>query len=183
MPLRFTFFSCSGTCKHVLATLFGLAQFISLLEDRPLVTCTDRPCVWNHLRKESKQVPVDRLDYRVKKEGPIKSRPTCANYHPIASHDSDHVPNKLLQALKRSTPQAVIHTSYNVNPAQPEHVKTAPTLSSLATDYRRQNAVPHISDLDHFVQYSWSALTADVRITISEYDQDNQQWKDQRKNA
>ena len=183
MPLIFTFFfSCSGTCKHVLATLFALAQFISGLEDRALVTCTDQPCVWNHSRKESKPVPVDKLDYRVKKEGPMKSRPTCATYHPIASHDSDHVRNKLLQALKRSTPRAVIHTSYNVNPAQPEPVKTAPTLSSLATDYRRQNGVPHISDLDHFEQYSRSALTADVRITISEFEQGSQQWKDQRKN-
>ena len=87
-------------------------------------------------------MPVDVRDYHMKKEVPMKSWSICANYYPIASHDSDHICNKLLLALKQSTPQAVIHTSYNWNPAQAEPVKTAPAPSSLATEYKTQSGVP-----------------------------------------
>lgn len=57
-------FSADGSCKHVVALLFGLADQVLSMEDRSTLGVTDVAAYWDKPRKISRPVSVSDLDTR-----------------------------------------------------------------------------------------------------------------------
>ena len=60
----FIFYSGDGSCKHVVALLFGLADLIISMEDRTAIGVTDAAAYWDKPRKVCRPVTVHDLDIR-----------------------------------------------------------------------------------------------------------------------
>lgn len=53
-----------GSCKHVVALLFGIIDHITSMEDRSSIGVTDTAAYWDKPRKVCRPVPVHDLDIR-----------------------------------------------------------------------------------------------------------------------
>lgn len=57
--------SADGSCKHVIALLFGLADHVVTMEDRTTIGVTDAAAYWDKPRKVSRPVVAHDLDIRL----------------------------------------------------------------------------------------------------------------------
>lgn len=88
-------FSCSddGSCKHAVAVLFALADYIERNTDKGTAVGTDEPCTWTKPRKASMPVRVEDLDYRAERKTPRKPGPLPKHYKPLSNVNNSCILN------------------------------------------------------------------------------------------
>ena len=87
------FLSCSddGSCKHVVALLFACNSFTNRHIDRHTLTGTDRKCLWDKPKTESKPSEIDDLPFYEKSDLNLKH-----TYAPLKKKDC-HLTNRELE--------------------------------------------------------------------------------------
>ena len=178
------FFSCSGTCKHTMALLFALAEFVSQFRDRSLAVGTDRPCSWTVSRKESLPVPVEQLDYRYKKQTPLPSGRTPDSYNPLANLNPTAMHRRLMNTLRECAPRAVVHTMYPAPGTQevidsvPVPDTSLPSIPVLAAQYVKSSSGQ--AETEDFTTYCKKSLTPEQRQQCKLLTQGTEAWRQQR---
>ncbi|XP_022298918.2 uncharacterized protein LOC111107831 isoform X1 [Crassostrea virginica] len=103
-----------GSCKHVVALLFGLADHVVSMEDRTVIGVTDAESYWNKPRKVSRPVAAHDLDIRSDMKIPDKPRPSEeSGYLPLnpTSLDQKAIEKSIFKVLKDSqTPAVALYT-------------------------------------------------------------------------
>ena len=84
-------FRDDGSCKHVTALMFAVADFCERNTDRNTASCTDSKCMWSIRRKDSTPIRVVDLDYRKDRTKPMKPGPNPNTYKPLCSVTQDDV--------------------------------------------------------------------------------------------
>ncbi|XP_022100987.1 uncharacterized protein LOC110984787 isoform X2 [Acanthaster planci] len=72
-----------GTCKHAIAVLFALSDYIKRNTDKGTAVGTDEPCSRTKPRRASRPVRVEELDFRAEKQTLRKPGPLPENYMPL----------------------------------------------------------------------------------------------------
>lgn len=105
-----TCIAADGSCKHVIALLFGLADHVVTMEDRTTIGVTDAAAYWDKPRKVSRPVVAHELDIRSDMHTPDKARPSeDSGYLPLRSRTLDQraIQKGLVKVLKDSQTAAV----------------------------------------------------------------------------
>ncbi|XP_061168610.1 uncharacterized protein LOC133177717 [Saccostrea echinata] len=99
-----------GSCKHVVALLFGIIDHVTSIEDRSTIGVTDTAAYWNKPRKVCRPVAVHDLDIRIDTNEPDRPRPSeDSGYLPLKSSalDLKSLEKNIVQVLKKSNTLAV----------------------------------------------------------------------------
>ncbi|XP_055997434.1 uncharacterized protein LOC125669461 [Ostrea edulis] len=79
-----------GSCKHVVALLFGIIDHVISMEDRSTIGVTDTAAYWDKPRKVCRPIAVNDLDIRFDMNLPDKARPSVdSGYLPLKSATLD----------------------------------------------------------------------------------------------
>ncbi|XP_048738785.2 uncharacterized protein LOC125653386 [Ostrea edulis] len=100
----------NGSCKHVVALLFGIIDHVISMEDRSTIGVTDTAAYWDKPRKVCRPIAVNDLDIRFDMNLPDKARPSVdSGYLPLKSATLDQraIEKGIMKVLKQSQTAAV----------------------------------------------------------------------------
>lgn len=156
----------AGCCKHVVCLLFSVESFIGARADKGKTSCTDEPCLWNKLRKESHPVPVQNLDYRHVKSAPKKVG--VESFSPVRSvndtmiHD---IRTQLLTVCQGEHPTPLLLSMVSNSSA----VSTPPSVAQLISDFRH-------SDEGDILTFLREKTSEEDRVYFQELSQEDPDW-------
>ena len=77
-------FRGNGTCKHVVAMLFAVEDFVTRHTDQHTAVGTDNTCVWDKPRKPSNPARITEVNFSKKPHKRTRVEPTAETYQPGA---------------------------------------------------------------------------------------------------
>ncbi|KAK3083747.1 hypothetical protein FSP39_002541 [Pinctada imbricata] len=97
-----------GSCKHVVALLYGLNEVVSKFEDRNDIGVTDVAAYWSKPKRVCRPVEVENLDIRIDTSTPLKRKPSAAaGYTPLKYLDKPKIEKDIKKLLRDTKTNAV----------------------------------------------------------------------------
>lgn len=171
----FSICSDDGSCKHVVALIFALADYNDRRTDKNTAVGTDLPCEWSRPRSESKPVKVTDLDYRHTKDGAKKPGPIPCLYRPlrnITNTDLCGIKTKIRKLCQEEAPDSLFLTLTDPPPVS----LGPPSIQDMYRTYKEQS-----SATTTFFKFLSENTTNDQYDYLMNLSQDDPEWLEARK--